>query len=248
MNNILTWIFVRRQHILHIECLVLQTIPVKTIFTALFILCTSALVAQRTNRHTPVIKKGVYLSLNPYSILEPEQGAAGIGIGYRLNKRIELFSEMACLYRGFFMEDENFWKLKGFRLILSGKYFYQNKYGFFVGAEIRWKRYSFTDENTFVRASSPDTLSNYRYRPRHELFGGGVFWGKRFKLTPNGKWELEGNIGIGVKYRHIIRNGVPDGYEKIEYLEKDRILILPDRDVDQVLPYVPATLRILYHF
>ncbi len=219
----------------------------KTTFTVFIVLFALAAFSQRTNRHTPVIKKGVYLSLNPYSILEPEQGAAGLGIGYRFNKRVEFFTEMDCLYRGFFMEDENFWKLKGFRLIISGKYFYQNKYGFFAGAEFRWKQYSFTDVNTFVRSNIPDTLTDFRYQPRHELYGGGIFWGKRFKLTPNGKWELEGHIGIGVKYRHILRNGVPAGYQKIEYLGRDRIIVLPDRDVDQALPYVPATFRILYH-
>lgn len=219
----------------------------KKILPALFLLITSVSLAQRTNRHTPVIRTGAYLSLNPYSPLEPEQGAAGLGIGYRFNKRFELFTEMNYLYRGAFMEDEKYWKLKGFRFIVSGKYFYQNKYGFFVGAEFRWKRYSFTDENTFVHEALADTLTDYKYQPRHSLLGGGVFWGKRFKLTPNGKWELEGHIGIGAKYRHIQRNGTPPGYEKIEYLAKDRINIIPDRDVDQMLPYVPGTIRIIYH-
>jgi len=219
----------------------------KTIFTALLTAYISIAFAQRTNRHTPVIQKGFYLSLNPYSILEPEQGAAGIGIGYRFNKRIELFSELNCLYRGFFMEDEDYRKLKGFRLIISGKYFYQNKYGFFVGAEFRWKRYSFDDRYTFVRNIPPDTIRDYRYQPRHDLIGGAVFWGKRFKLTPNGKWELEGNIGIGVKYRHIRRTGLPDGYYSIDYFPKDRISPIPDRDVNQALPYFPGTFRILFH-
>jgi len=224
-----------------------QNLLLKPLFSAIFILSTLALVAQRTNRHTPVIQKGIYLALNPYSVLEPEQGAAGLGIGYRFNRRLEVFTEMNFLYRGFFMEDEEYWKLKGFRFIISGKYFYQNKYGFFLGAEFRWKRYAFNDANAFVHPTLMDTLSNYRYRPGHNLLGGAVFWGKRFKLTPNGKWELEGQVGIGAKYRQISRNGVPAGYEKIEYFPKDRISPIPDRDLDQALPYFPATFRVLYH-
>lgn len=237
----------KRQHISATECLDRKPYLLKTVFSAFFILFFSVAFSQRTNRHTPVIKKGFYLSINTFSIVEAEQGGAGMGIGYRFNKRIELFSELNSLYRGFFMEDGQFEKLKGFRLMISGKYFYQNKYGFFVGAEFRWKQYSFNDETTFVNDVLNDTLFNYRYQPRHNLLGGAVFWGKRFKLTPNGKWELEGQIGIGAKYRQISRNGVPAGYDRFIFEPKDRISPIPDRDVNQVLPYFPGTIRILFH-
>ena len=213
----------------------------------LFLLVNANAIAQRTNRHTPVIKKGLYLSFNPHALFEAEQGAASLGLGYRINKRIEIWAEASYLYKGFFQDPEKFRDLKGIRVIVSGKYFYQNKYGFFAGAEFRIKQYSFIDKNQFVNDLLNDTLVNYQYTAQHTLIGGAIFWGKRFKITANGKFELEGNIGVGVKQRYIARKNVPAGYYKREYYFRDRISPIPDRDIDQVLPYFPATVRFIYH-
>jgi hypothetical protein len=214
----------------------------------LFLTITVSAMAQRKNRHTPILQKELYLSFNPHALLEPHQGAAGLGMGYRLNKRIEFFTEISYLYRGIDGKSANdFNNLKGFRGIVSGKYFYQNKYGFFVGADIRIKQYSFNGKNTFVNSQLRDTLNNYQYKPQHTLIGIAAFWGKCFKITANGKFELEGNIGIGVKRRFINRKNVPTGYLKLEYLDQRRISPIPDDDIEQDLPYFPATFRFIYH-
>ena len=221
----------------------------KKIFLTLFLFASIIGSAQKkTNRHTPVLQKGWYLSFNPHSILEPEQGAAGLGIGYRLSNHIELWTELNYLYKGFFQGPGYSNNLHGFRSATSFKYYYSNKYGFFVGAEFRIKKYSFDDKNTFVNSQTNDTLTNFSYKPSHTLIGGGVFWGKRFKLTANGKFELEGNIGVGVKQRIIDRKKVPNGYLIREYFYQIRISPIPDTDVEQTLPYFPAIVRFVYHF
>jgi len=219
----------------------------KKIFFIFFFLIPIASIAQKKNRHTPVLQKGWYLSFNPHSILEPEQGAVGLGVGYRLSDHIEVWTEINYLYRGFFQDPGNFVNLHGIRSITGFKYYYSNKHGFFVGVEFRIKNYSFDDKNTFVNLLTHDTITNYAYQPSHTLIGGGVFWGKRFKLTANGKFEMEGNIGLGVKQRIINRKNVPAGYSKIEYYYKDRISPIPDNDVEQTLPYFPAIVRFIYH-
>ena len=218
----------------------------KIIFFAFCLLITISVVAQKKNRHTPVIQQGWFLSLNPHAIFEPEQGAVGLGIGYRLNDHIELWTEMNYLYRGFFQDPGDFTNLQGIRSSTSLKYYYSKKHGFFAGVEFRVKKYSFMDQTDFENLQTNQVLNNFRYKASHTLIGGGAFWGKRFKVTPNGKFELEGNIGIGVKHRMIDRKNVPAGYSKIEYSLR-RISPLPDYDNEQTLPYFPAIFRLIYH-
>jgi hypothetical protein len=116
-----------------------------------------------------------------------------------------------------------------------------------VGAEFRVKHYSFTDESTFINKQSNDTLSGFQYTVAHTLTGGGIFWGKRFKLTGNGKFEMEGNIGVGVKQRMIRKKNIPAGYAQLEFYPLDRINPIPDNNIEQTLPYFPAIVRFIYH-
>ena len=220
----------------------------KQLLIAFFLITSFNLDAQKTNKHTPVLQRGFYLSFNPHSIVEPEQGAVGIGIGYRINKRFELWNEINYLYKGFFQDPEDFKNLKGFRNITSLKYYYNNKYGFFTGVEFRIKNYSFDDQTNFENVLAGDTLTRFNYKSSHTLIGVGAFWGKRFKLNSNGKFEMEGNIGVGVKKRMIDRMNVPAGYTKIEYAQKDRISPIPDNDIEGTLIYFPAIVRFIYHF
>lgn len=204
-----------------------------------------AISQKKMSRHTPIIQKGFYLSFNPHSIIEPEQGGVGLGIGYRINKRIEVWTELNYLYKGFFQDPGDFDNMKGFRSITSFKYYYYNKHGMFVGAEFRIKNYSFDDKETFVNMQLNDTLTNFKHKATHTLIGGAVFWGKRFKLTANGKFELEGNVGIGVKQRRISRKNIPAGYSKMEPF--NRVFKLIDTDAEDAYPYLPAIVRFIYH-
>jgi hypothetical protein len=219
----------------------------KTISIVL-LFCAMHCQAQKTNRHSPIIQKGVYLSFNPHSFLEPQQAAVGLGVGYRINDNVEIWTEASYLYKGFGTSLYNFNNLKGFRSITSVKYYYNNKHGFFVGAEFRVKQYSFDDNTDFIDAAGV-RLNNYDYRAKHTLIGGGLFWGKRFKVSTNGKFELEGNIGLGVKARTIQRNNVPNGFYKEDYYGRRSDVFNPiiDTDINQTIPYVPGIVRLIYH-
>lgn len=226
---------------------VIHVLFMKKLFLIAFLLISINVTAQKKiSRHTPVITKGLYLSFNPHSIFEPEQGAVGLGVGYRISNRIEVWTELNYLYKGFFQNLGYFDNLKGFRSITSFKYYYYNKHGMFVGAEFRIKNYAFDDKNTFINKQTNDTLTNFQYKATNTIVGGAVFWGKRFKLTANGKLEMEGNVGIGIKQRRISRKNIPAGYAKVEPFESV-FRLTPNTDVEDAYPYIPATFRFIYH-
>jgi hypothetical protein len=219
----------------------------KIFFIPLLAISIKATAQKKMSRNSPIIQKGLYLSFNPHSILEPEQGGVGLGIGYRLSERIEIWTELNYLYKGFFQDAGKFDNLKGFRNITSFKYYYNNRLGMFIGAEFRIKNYSFSEKNTFVNVKTHDTLTNFQYTAAHTLACAAVFWGKRLKLTANGKFEMEGNVGIGIKQRRISRKNIPDGYSKLEYRAIDSFSPFNGRDVEDAYPYLPATIRFIYH-
>jgi hypothetical protein len=218
----------------------------KMILIFLLSICIKATAQKKVSRSTPVIQKGFYLSFNPHSIIEPGQGAVGLGIGYRITKRIEIWTELNYLYKGFFQEGGNYDNLKGFRNITSFKYYYNNRLGMFIGAEFRIKNYSFNDRNTFVNIQTSDTLTNFQYTATHTLSAGALFWGKRLKLTANGKFEMEGNVGLGIKQRRISRKNIPAGYSKMEPVNK--VFKFIDRDTEDAYPQITGIIRFIYHF
>ena len=209
------------------------------------LLCLQS-IAQKKHRYPPVITNGWYISFNPNSILELEEGGVGFGAGYRFNKKFEVWTEINYLYKGFLKNNDDFGNLSGFRSISSFKYFYKNKHGYFVGIDIRLKHYSFSAKDNFESLQLADTIVDYSYKASHTLLGAGIIWGKHLKLTANGKFEMEGNVGIGVKQRFIRRENIPAGYSKINYRRPDGPP-LPDTDIEESMPYFPAVIRFIYH-
>jgi hypothetical protein len=205
-----------------------------------------ATAQKKMSPRSPIIKKGFYLSFNPHSIIEPEQGGIGPGIGYRISNRLEIWTEFNYLYTGFFNDGDNFDKLKGFRNITNFKYYYNNRLGLFMGIEFRIKNFSYNDRNTFVNQQIRDTLTDFQYRATSTVVGGAFFWGKRLKLTAHGKFEMEGTVGIGIKQRRISRKNIPAGYAKMETV--DRVIKFRDIEREDANPYIPATIRLVYHF
>lgn len=204
------------------------------------------------NKHdfNPIMHNGAYITFNPIAIVELQQGAVGLGFGYRILKKAEIFAEASYLYKGFATLPENFKNLQGFRGIVSGKYFFKNKHHFFAGLEFRYKQYSFDDKSDFENLTTVDTLFQLNNTLRNTLYGGAALFGKRFKITSNGKFEIEAIIGIGCKYRFVNYNNVPAGYSKILYASKGGFGLYPiyDNYTQQQVAYFPATVRLLYHF
>jgi hypothetical protein len=217
----------------------------RKVLTLILMFISAGTVAQKTYRHSPVIQKGFYLTFNPHSILEPEQGAVGLGIGNRISRKFEVWTEFNYLYKGVFYDGRDFTNLKGIRNITQVRYYYSTKHGFFVAAEFRLKYYSYDDKNSFVNKQTNDTLSSFGHVASHMLIGGAVLWGKRFKLTANGKFEMEANMGIGAKNRTITRRHVPAGYELMQTFDREGLW--PDHNREEALPYFPVVIRFIYH-
>ena len=199
----------------------------------------------------PLIDKGFYLSFNPEAALEVQQGALGLGAGYRLFARLEIWAEASYLYRGIGSVNDNFKNLQGFKGIVSAKYFYKNKHKFFFGLEFRYKQYTYDDKTNFENKLTIDTILKYPYKLQNILLGGGIFFGKRFKISKNGKFEIEALAGTGLKYRFVNYKNVPAGYSKIPYtFERGPIRLFPvDYPyTEQWVPYFPVAIRIVYHF
>lgn len=198
----------------------------------------------------PIIDKGFYVSFNPEAALEVQQGAIGLGAGYRLFTRLEIWAEASYLYRGIGSENSNFKNLQGFKGIISAKYFYKIKHKFFFGLEFRYKQYTYDDKTNFENKLTIDTILKYPYKLQNTLLGGGVFFGKRFKLSKNGKFEIEALAGTGLKYRFVTYKNVPAGYSKIPYtFERGPVHLFPvDYSyTEQWMPYFPVALRLIYH-
>jgi len=147
-----------------------------------------------------------------------------------------------------FKSDEisEFDNLKGFRSITSLKYYYNQKRAFFVGAEFRIKKYSFDDKTDLVNIQTNDTLRLFSNTASDTLIGGAVLWGKRIKVSRNGKFEFEANVGLGGKYRTIKRKNVPAGYTRINN-DPGAHRHRPDTNIEGAQAYVPATIRLIYH-
>jgi len=73
------------------------------------------------------------LSLNPYGLLEPP-AAIGLGVGYRLTERVELWSETSFITNGFFQTEG---PVTGVRQILQTKYFVDRNLNFFVFLQLK---------------------------------------------------------------------------------------------------------------
>lgn len=215
-------------------------------FFCCFVFPMASLAQKKSFRHTPVYQKGLYFSFNPHAVFEPNQAAIGLGLGYRFNKHIEATTEFSYLFSSFLYGITRFKNLSGFRSTTGLRYFYSLKHGFFVGAEFRIKQYTFDDTKSFYNEALNDTLNSFGYRAKHTLIGGAVYWGKRFKITANGKFELEGNIGIGAKQRRIERLNVPEGYKRVRFYDRGFGLV-PEYDIEDAYPYFPATFRLIYH-
>lgn len=191
----------------------------------------------------------LFLSFNPSALLEPMQGAVGLGIGYRVSQRVELWAEGSYLYSGIFTKTESFENVHGFKSIFNGKYFIKTRRPFFIGIELRLKDYSLDDKRDFENKLIADTIRNYPYQLHNQLFGAGTFIGKKFSLSKNGKFEMEGLVGIGLKYRKLDFRNIPAGYTKIDYELRDHFQIFPENYfyTEQWLPYIPAAIRFIYH-
>jgi hypothetical protein len=168
------------------------------------ILCT-AINAQQ--------KSGAYLSVNPLGILEV-QAAYGAGIGYRFNEQWEISSEYSQLKPSTWMGEGKYTNIEGFRSVTAIKYTINvnefSKSKTFIGAEFRYKKFSYDDVADFTNKTTGVTTKEYNYKNNTTTKGFAAIVGKQWDLGENSKWALELTAGIGLRFKNIVREGAPE--------------------------------------
>jgi len=171
--------------------------------------------------------------------------AAGLGVSYRWNSHVELWSETSFLFG-----DRNYktqGPLTGIKQILQGKYF-PSKYGnFFFALELRYKSYQYRDADVFVNRALHDTLFGFSNFTRHYFWGAGLQMGLRCSLSKRGRFQLEVMGGLGIRKWTDVRHGVPSGYEFIDYQGPiDFNIHYFEYQINQV--YFPGSVRLIWLF
>jgi len=183
-------------------------------------------------------------SFNPFGLLE---GAFGIGIGYRLDKYSELWSETSLLRgRPYAGADP----MTGFRQTIQYKRWlpFGPDENFFLAFEARYKQYSYRDTNDFANPVIPDTLRNLHFLSDHYIFGVALQAGHRVQVLKSDRLAIEAILGIGYKYKIIDRRGPPAGWV---YQDMGRSVDLNPRDLIEQAGstiYFPGSVRLIYFF
>ena len=225
--------------------------PIKSAFILAFLFLSSAIFGQRLERKHKMGNTtstfGIFL--NTLSLLEPQQGAIGVGINYKISPRWDISAEANYLFEGFWQGGDDYTIDGGYRGIITVKRFSKTRV-FFYGIDLRIKHFSFSDKQHFANALTHDTLFNFRHDANNTLLGAAAIVGVRLPISKNKKWAFEINTGYGTKYRFVKRKNIPAGYMyyRGEVLKLEYNFTI-DQDVNSADNiYFPTTVRILYFF
>ena len=181
------------------------------------------------------------LTFNPLGLMELPL-ALGAGIGYRLDKRWELWSETSLIRNGLAREISD---VHGIRQTLQLKRFFNNKgQNFFLAAEIRYKSFNYRDTLSFYNPASGDTLMNTPFHAHQYFWGAALQVGGRWKMSRSGRFQVEITAGMGIKNKVIDRDGIGSGYKQI-----DRAIDINVWDMmatPGITVYFPGSARIIY--
>ena len=189
------------------------------------------------------------VTLNPLGLVEAPP-AVGLGVGYRFGPRIHLWEESSFLLPQNLTFPNG--DLTGFRQIIRLSVFPPETIvgnpNFFFAAEFRYKTYSYRDTSDFQDPATGDKLVNVHFLSKHTIFGAALQGGWIFPFSRDGHWSGEATIGLGVKFKQIVRTGPPPGYQ---YLETGKSVDLNIRDLVETPGYelyLPGSFRIIYAF
>jgi hypothetical protein len=184
------------------------------------------------------------LSLNPFSVLEP-QGAAGLGVGYRVDQHWQVWLESAALFQLYPRAAQSC--LGGIREILAVKYYFGYRQCLFFAGEFRYKDVFYHDVANFNDNVNMMPVYGYTYKLENIVFGGAAWFGGQIRLSNDHRWRLEPSIGLGIKGRTVVWHGVPAGftYQKqvgiYEWIDPNPARTSTPADI-----YLPATVRLVY--
>ncbi|HVU53610.1 MAG TPA: hypothetical protein VHD83_01080 [Puia sp.] len=178
------------------------------------------------------------LSFNPLGLLEPK-GALGAGIGVKLNKQVELWSETSLLRTVIYAGDSS---LTGIRQIVQIKYFPHGYPDFFIAAEVRYKTYQYRVGGEFFNPAITQYLENYMYTVQRHFLGEALQLGFRRTLKEDMGLYVEFTAGLGIKQYVFREKGLPAGYR---HTNVDNGL------EDGITPagvYAPGSIRLIWAF
>jgi hypothetical protein len=184
------------------------------------------------------------LSLNPFSVLDL-QGAAGLGVGYRVDHHWQVWLESAALFQLYPGTAQSC--LGGIREILAVKYYFGYRESLFFSGEFRYKDVYYHDVANFNDNVNMMPVYGYTYKLENIVFGGAAWFGGQIRLSNDHRWRLEPSIGLGTKGRTVIWHGVPAGYtyqKQVglhEWVDPNSARTSTPADI-----YLPATVRLVY--
>lgn len=158
-------------------------------------------------------KSGVYLSLNPLGVLEP-QTCIGGGIALRLNDDIEVSGEYSSLSSSLFLNDYRFTDVVGSRSVVRIKYTIstnEEQYSrVFIGAEARFKNFTHADVASFTNQQTGVVTKDFAHKNTVNIRGYGAIIGKQFDLGYLSNWSIEFTAGVGLRFKNTHRSDVPN--------------------------------------
>lgn len=157
-------------------------------------------------------QEGVYLSYNPFAILEP-QAAYGIGIGYQFNPQFEMVNEPSVISKPLWTSEGNYTNIKGFRNITTFKFTTSSDEWLgtknFIAAEIRFKKIIFDDMADFTNQATRIVTKDVAFINKTTSIGIAAILGKQKDLLENGRLVVEFTAGVGLRYIGIYRQNTP---------------------------------------
>ncbi|HEV3324926.1 MAG TPA: hypothetical protein VG052_04955 [Puia sp.] len=184
------------------------------------------------------------LSFNTFGLLEPQM-AIGVGVGYQVTNCWQIWLESSGLCQFYQKPAQSC--LGGVRETLAMKFYFGPRQSVFFAAEFRWKQVYYHDVANFENPDTRVDLKNYTYKLENIIFGGAVWFGGRIRISDNHRWRLEPSIGMGLKARTVVWQGVPQGfgYEHTGAIDLNPFSTSP-RVSTPVTFYLPASLRLVY--
>lgn len=193
--------------------------------------------------------KGIYLSVNPFAVLEP-QAAYGMAVGYTFNENFDVSTEYSRLSKPNWGDAGSYINIKGFRSITTLKFTTSTdewrRSRNFIAAEFRIRKFSFDDVQDFTDVASHNTIRDYWFKNNTTVKGLAVLAGKQKDMCENGKWVLEFTAGIGVKQTTVNRENTPANMTIVPV--EAALGEIPNYRNEQTSVYFPLALRVIMKF
>ena len=188
------------------------------------------------------------VGVNPLALAEPSI-TLGPCISYKLTPKIDLWAEVAYIFKRSYLMPTEWKNLNGFRFLFQPRYFLERNREFFIAAEFRLKNHTFLNGTklSFTNDSNDkDTFSISNFKESQTLIGGAILFGKQIELNRKKNFFLEFTGGIGIKDRNInYHNNVPSNY-KNNLVPLKKYALAPSYQLQETTFYLPIAVRFFW--